>query len=321
MGDLIMRRSDWRRALAVCCAASVSLFAAPLAAAHLAPPSATPPVVPANTVSGVTVTAPEKPNPLVDPTTQFVRQRLPQSTFSEQYPRFRDAVCVHVEGLPAEYDDFIAKRVVEIAAQVHAPVAKTGDCRANVHVVFTSEPQALVTDIAKRKDIVLGFYWNAANLKRLAAFNRPVQSWYVTRTRSPSGESRLEIHDPTDYLNPRVGRAGSRLSSGMSTEVVHSLIVADANKVAGEKIEAVADYVAVLALARWQGAERCSSIPTILNLMAEGCAEDPPQAATVADLALLTGLYAVDPRENGSQQRATIASAMRKAAATEGGQR
>jgi hypothetical protein len=280
------------------------------ATAH-APPAAEPPE-PAPTVSGVTVTAPAKPSPLVDPTTQFVRERLPESTFSEQYPRFRDAVCVHVQGLPPEYGDFIAKRLVAIAAQVHAPVATAADCKPNVHVVFDTEPQKLVNDMAKRKDILLGFYWNASDLKRLAAFNRPIQSWYVTRTRSQSGESRLEIHDPTDYLNPRFGRAGSRLSNGMSTEVVHSLVVADANKVAGEKIEAIADYIAVLALARWQGAQRCSSIPTILNLMAEGCA-DPPEAATAADLALLTGLYSVDPRELGSQQRATIASAIRKA--------
>ena len=39
----------------------------------------------------------------------------------------------------------------------------------------------------------------------------------------------------------------------------------------------------------------------------------PDAAATPQDLALLSGLYAVAPRESGSQQRATIASAIRKA--------
>ena len=218
-----------------------------------------------------------------------------------------------MQGLPPEYADFIARRIVAVATQVHAPVAPAAGCKPNIHVVFETEPQKLLNDMARRKDILLGFYWNASDLKRLAAFRRPIQSWYVTRTRSDSGESRLEIHDPADHINPRVGRAGSRLSNGMSTEVVHSLIIADANKVAGEKIDAVADYIAVLALAKWRGLERCNAIPTILNLMAEGCAEDPPQAATTADLGLLTGLYSVDPRELGSQQRATIASAIRKA--------
>jgi hypothetical protein len=267
----------------------------------------------ASDLSGVTVTAPQKPDPLVNPASQFMRQHLPASTFSEQYPRFRDEICVKVVGLPAEFDAFIAKRITEIATQVGAPVSKDDDCRPNIDVVFSTEPQALISDIARRKDILLGFYWNSRDLKKLATFSRPVGAWYVTRTRSDSGESRLEIHDPTDHLSPRVGRAGSRLSNGMSTEVVHSLILADANKVAGEKIDAVADYMAVLALARWQGLERCNAVPTILNLMADGCEGEAPEAATSSDLALLTGLYSVDPRESGAQQRATIASAIRRA--------
>jgi hypothetical protein len=267
----------------------------------------------ASDLSGVTVTAPQKPDPLVNPASQFVREHLPASTFSEQYPRFRDEICVKVVGLPAEFDAFIAKRITEIATQVGAPVSKDDDCRPNIDVVFSTEPQALISDIARRKDILLGFYWNSRDLKKLATFSRPVGAWYVTRTRSDSGESRLEIHDPTDHLSPRVGRAGSRLSNGMSTEVVHSLILADANKVAGEKIDAVADYMAVLALARWQGLERCNAVPTILNLMADGCEGEAPEAATSSDLALLTGLYSVDPRESGAQQRATSASAIRRA--------
>ncbi|HEX3364095.1 hypothetical protein [Phenylobacterium sp.] len=292
----------------------VGLAGVALSASALAKETEPVPAAKAPTVSGVTVQAAPKSDPLVDPAREFVRQRLPESTFSEQYPRFRDDVCVKVIGLPDEYDAFIAKRLVEIAAQVHAPVAKAVTCQPNVHVIFTTEPQALLADIAKRKDILLGFYWNDANLKRLATFKPPVGAWYVTRTRDQFDESRLEMHDPSDFLNPRVGRAGSRLSNGMSTEVVHSLIVADAGKVAGEKIEAVADYVAVLALARWQKLDRCSSIPTILNLMADGCdPEARPEAATPADLALLTGLYSVQARASGSQQRSAIASAIRKA--------
>lgn len=290
-------------------AAAVLLAAAPASATQSGPAPA-----PSSNVSGVTVTAPLKPNSLVDPTNQFVRGHLPESTFSEQYPRFRDAVCVKVQGLPTEFDDFIAKRIVEVAAEVHAPIAKAARCAPNVRVIFTTQPQALLTDIAKRKDILLGFYWNDRDLKRLATFSRPIGAWYVTRTRDDSGRSKLEIHDPTDYLDPRVGRAGSRLSNGMSSELVHSLILADANKVSDAKIGTIADYVAVLALARWRGLERCNSTPTILNRMADGCdADTAPEAATPADLALLKGLYSVDPRESGSQQRATIASRMRAA--------
>ena len=104
----------------------------------------------------------------------------------------------------------------------------------------------------------------------------------------------------------------------MSPEVVHSLILADSNKVAGEKIDPIADYVAVLALAKWRGLEYCNAVPTILNLMADDCdGRAAAETMTPADFALLTGLYSVDPRELGSQQRATIASAVRKASRAE----
>jgi len=273
---------------------------------------------PPSEVSGVTVTAPPKPNPLVDPTSQFVRSHLPEGR-TDQLARFRDPICVKVLGLPPEFDAFVAKRIVEMAAQVHAPVAAALDCTPNVHVIFSPSPQAQIDDIAKRRDILIGFHF-PAQLKRLTTFSRPVGAWYVTRTVDQFGQSWLDVDDPRPY-SPRdggekpSGRAGSRLESQLSAEVVHSLILADANKVAGEKIDAVADYIAVLALAKWQGLERCNAIPTILNLMADGCEARAPEAATNADLALLTGLYAVDPLELGSQQRAAIASQMRAAEA------
>jgi hypothetical protein len=289
------------------------------ASAH-APPAAAP------TVSSVTVEAPKKPDPLVDPTTQFVRQHLPTSRF-EQYARFRDPVCVKVTGLPAEFDAFVAKRVAEVARAVKAPVADPATCTPNVDVIFSIRPQAQLTDIAKRRDVLFGFYFKA-NAKQVATFSRPMQSWYLTRAVGTDGGEILELNDgapcvgtgapgafPCDIKAPPLkGRAGSRLGNDMSSELVHSLIIADANRVAGEKIDAVADYIAVLALSRWQGLERCSAIPTILNLMAD-CTGEVPEAATAEDLALLKGLYSVDPREAGSQQRASIASRMRKAAA------
>jgi hypothetical protein len=293
-----------------------------LADARLAPPEA----APANTVSPLVLTAPEKQKELVDKTTEFVRQRLPVSRF-EQYARYNDPICVRVLGLPEAFDTFIAKRVIDVAKQVNAPVDPAPNCTPNVNVIFSPKPQAQLDDIAKRRDILFGFHFQA-EMKKLTTFRRPVQAWYVTRTTDTYGNKVLELAasiacitssalaPPCDVKAPAtIGRAGSRLGNDMSSELVHSLIIADAGKVAGEKIDAVADYIAVLALSRWQNLERCSGLPTILNLMAEGCdAEDRPDAATPGDLALLSGLYAVSPRESGALQRASIASAVRKAA-------
>ena len=268
-------------------------------------------------LSGVTIVAPLQ-DPLVNAASQYVRSRLPVSTFTEQYPRFHEPICVKVQGLPAEFNTFVAKRVVDLAASVNARVAASSDCRANVHVIFDPEPQALMSDIARRKDILLGFYWNDRQLKQMSTFNRTIGSWYVTRTLDQFDISRLEQHAPTAYLAPPTGRAGSRLGSDMRSDLMHTLIVADSKKVSDAKIGAVADYIAVLALAKWQGVEQCNAMPTILNLMADGCEADRvPETATPADVGLLKGLYAVADRVSGSQQRMVIAdrieSEMKKA--------
>ena len=303
----------WTAALA-----ALSLGAAAPALATQSGPSASA-AAPAN-LSGVTVNPAPKENPLVDPTTQFVRERLPEGPHALQFPRFHDPICVKVQGLPPEFDAFVAKRIVEVAAEVHAPLAKASDCTPNVNVIFTAHPQAQLTDIAKRRDILIGYQF-IPQLQRLSKVTRPIEARYVTRTVGDNGRSQLDVWDPDRFdpgqgKEPPAGRAGSRLANGMSAEIVHSLILADANKVSDAKIGTISDYVAVLALARWQGLERCNAIPTILNLMADGCdAEGAPEAATPQDMALLSGLYSVDPREFGTQQRASIASAIRKASA------
>lgn len=263
---------------------------------------------PTTNLSGVTVTPLQKPGPLVNPASQFVNAHLQQSV-SEQYARFRDAVCVRVVGLPQEFNAFVAKRVVEMANEVGAPVDKAATCTPNVNVIFSPDPKAQLHDILKRRDIVLGFRWSYSQLRQQATFSRTIQAWYVTRTRDTTGNSSLEINNP--LYDPQTGRAGSRLENDMSAELVHALVVADANKLADAKIGSVADYVAVLALARWRALERCNSIPTILNLMADGCdGENVPDAATPADRGLLTGLYSVAARESGAQQRMSIAQRM-----------
>jgi len=303
--------------------ASAALLAAGAAAASQSDRPTSSKGLPTKDLSGVTVTAPSKPDPLVSPERQFVRSHLPASR-NEQYARFHDPICVRVIGLPAEFDAFVAHRVVALARTVKAPVDSSSGCTPNVNVIFSPQPQQQLSDIAKRRDILFGFYFKT-DAKKLTTFSRPVQSWYLTRAVGTDGRDMLEINSgapcigtgapgafPCDLKAPPVtGKAGSRLGNDMSSELVHSLIIADANKVSGEKIGAVADYIAVLALSRWERLERCNSIPTILNLMAEGCdPETAPEAATEADIGLLTGLYAADPREAGSLQRASIAGRM-----------
>ena len=314
----MMHAPSWRLMGVALASLLLAGLSSPGLAANAEPPvsSAAPAT---NDLSGVTVTG-EKKDPLVDKTTQFVRGHLAENR-NRQYARFHDPVCVRVIGLPPEFDAFIAKRVVALAREVKAPVDASPACKPNVNVIFTTKPQALLDDVAKHREVLFG-YVQKADANKVRTFSRPIQAWYLTRAVDTNGNSMLEIYDPAPCQStgmpgappcdlkapPLMGRAGSRLGNDMSTELVHTLILADATKVADIKIGAVADYVAVLALARWEGLERCNALPTILNLMADGCAPDEVTEATPTDRGLLTGLYSVNPRESGTQQRASIAN-------------
>ena len=204
-----------------------------------------------------------KSSPLVNPASQFVRLHIPRGCRSSCRASATPSASRCRACRPA-FDAFVAKRIVDLAAQVHAPVAAAADCTPNVHVIFSPQPQAQIDDIARRRDVLIGFHF-PAQAKALTTVTRPIQSWYVTRVR---GHLRRQLGMEVDSncpMDPRIGpcgekptgRAGSRLGNDMSAEVVHSLVIADADKVSGAKIGAIADYIAVLSLAggrAWRGA-------------------------------------------------------------------
>ncbi len=307
------------------------LLAAATGRADAAPPNAAATPSQGANLSGVTVTA--KPHPSVSVASEFVRHRLPESPVTGQYPRFVDPVCVRVQGLPSQFNTFIAQRVVTLAGEVSAPLSKSENCVPNIQVIFTSEPQRLLNSIARKREVLLGYHYQS-QYQRLTTFSRPVQSWYVTRTRDTTGKGSFDIAnttgsnlDPMDAQfaggmtiggNGPHGRAGSRLGNDLSSDIAFSLILADASQVANGKIGPLADYIAVLALAQWHDIKDCNAlVPSILNLMADACSEPPPEAVTSSDLSILKALYKVDPRETGSQQRMEIADKLSKTAVVE----
>ncbi|HLZ74188.1 hypothetical protein [Phenylobacterium sp.] len=324
------RRFGLRALAAMTALTALTVLAAGAPGAKASAPATDPKATAAN-LAGVTVVA-KKPPPVISNASEFVRQRMPESPSTGQYARFREPICVAVQGMPDSFNSFIRERIIKLAREVNAPVSTFWACTPNVQVIFTDQPQRLLTNIGRKREEVLGFHYQA-QFKKLTTFDRPIQSWYVTRTRDPRGRNYLDFAHAglQGDIAPRTamfgggsvlggdslhGTAGSRLGAELSSDIAFALIIGDRNKVSNAKIGPVADYIAFLALARWQGLERCNSvILTILNLMADACQEDPPETVTAYDLNLLKALYLVNPRESGSQQRMEIADRIVKAAA------
>ena len=221
----------------------------------------------------------------------------------DQLSRWIAPVCPEVQNLPEAYATFIAKRIVEVAKSAGAPVRD--DCRKDIEIVFTSDPQAYMDGIAKKAPKLLGYHY-VHQTKEIAKVTKPIQAWYVTAT-----SNRIETYQDDPYHSAPGGTPGSRLSHGQLSVFDQILIVADTKKLSGYPVGQIADYLAMLSLSEAEAPDDCAELPSILDLVSSDCRTVPmPIVITDTDKAYLAGLYAMDPDEIGSLQRSAIANHM-----------
>jgi len=317
------------------CAASVSDHAR--AAAAAGPPTSQD----AAPLAEVAVTAPRDldRHTLEDVAVpHFVESHGVANERSDQVGRWRTNVCPATIGLQDTYNEYISRRIAEVARSVGAPTPLAGQCAANINVIITSEPQKLLDSIASKNRALLGY---SAHWKELGKFSHPIQAWYVTGTRSQAsrvlskpgaagtaaggmGQAAAGPSAPTTNAsaaggqggqssgadvtidsddNPLTGEAGSLLGHGFTSEIVRVTIIADANTLGHYPLRAIADYIAMLALTR-ATLTGCNPLRSIIDLLSVDCAPRArPESITEADTAYLQALYAstLDGRLNVEQ--------------------
>jgi hypothetical protein len=262
---------------------------------------------------------------------QFVKLHGAVSPLIHQIGRWRADVCPKVTGLNPRADAFVSRRVQEVARSVGAPTRGVGKgCAVNVEIVFTPEPQQLLNHIAKSYPMLLGSSRSAGD----TTFRHAIQSWYLTGTRVVNGvnppdpsfgnansmkgqsagadivrdadmlitgpsslpfTSGLTVDVPGSSGTAATGLAGSYFTNGLASEFVHVFVVVDTSKVAGDSLQSVSDYIAMLALTRMSSLDGCNELPSIIDLLSSGCGSHAkPQALTGADTAYLKALYSAD---------------------------
>jgi hypothetical protein len=271
----------------------------PVAAAAVGPP-----IVPE-----VTVTAPKPPESQQlagQSVPNFIKNHGKPAVLSGQLGRWVAEICPLTEGLTPAFNSFVSARVKAIAASVGAPHQWAAQCRPNVAIYFTADPQAMLDEVAKHAPQLLGFHY-PHQVKRLATVNRPIQAWYVTAMRGISGEDTID--DIWGSLPP--GRLGSRLTLGRSSLIVFVLVVADTRKLSSYSVGSISDYIALLTLSRPASLDGCGQLPSIIDLMSPVCGSDSTSTAmTAGDTAYLRALYSLNMEQSLSLQRMDIQDKM-----------
>jgi hypothetical protein len=207
-----------------------------------------------------------------------------------------ESICPLVLGLDPASNAFVTARLRAIAANVGAPLQTNLPCRDSVRIVFTDDPQKLMSTVLE---------WAAGSLfvrfphqmTRQLTFSadHPIQGYYVT---AGGGGRNLNadatLLGPLDLLPvwPFVIESGLNYGGRGLGGIVSVILVIDTKKAAGYSLHTIADYVSVLALSVVQSPDHCDPLPSILDLMSSSCgAREKPTAITAGDLAFLKALY------------------------------
>jgi hypothetical protein len=208
-------------------------------------------------------------------------------------------------GLKSDFTDFVIKRLKEIAAKAGAPLDPDAQCKPDIQIVFTTTPQALLNNILKSDNALVGYHDNSSQADAMAKVTHPIQAWYSTVTIDVRGIPRFDggnipgigcADPPKCRLNLARAQAyavtGGRIGDGLHSGFHDVIIVIDPVQLKGQEIGALADYITFLALTQPRSQDECQQLPSILNLLASACvAADTTSEMSEGDLGYLKGVY------------------------------
>jgi hypothetical protein len=258
--------------------------------------------------------------------TKFVEAFATPTRRTGKIARWESGVCPVAVGLKPVFIKFISQRVRDVATQVGAPVNADAACKPNIEIVFTADPQGLLDNVRRKQSGYLGYHDNSHQADELAKIIRPIQAWYTTETRDLHGRAMIDSaalqgvggqsnveNDSSQLAFGASAVTGSRLGDGRRSSLYHVVIVAEPAKLLDHEIGALADYVTLLALAQVSALDTCQQLPSIVNMLAAGCAPKV-SALTGADLAYLRGLYRMGPGRSLRTQEDEVAYQMEQGA-------
>ena len=296
--------------------ASILALIASAALAQSAPASSAPADA-STAVSPITVQA-APPKAIEKQSYRFVQQfAAAPNPEVDQIARWRDPVCVQVEGLPADQDALIKARIEDVAKAIGLPKPRA-NCLADVQVLFTTQPQAMMDSIYKRREELLGYYHRAKG-KQLKTVTHPIQAWYMTATLASGGdpENRTnplrEVIDDPDEMGPDGCGVSHNFTNCVQSELKNALIVADTKALEGKDLGLIADYLVMLTLAQPKSLDGCNALASVVDVLAKACAgRDLPDGLTSGDAAYLTALYSADPEARKWGEQGDMARRMAK---------
>ena len=263
--------------------------------------------------------APPEPAPSGDPGQEIVVrartdeevdrfvQALTQNARGRQIARWNDPICPRVIGLDPSHASFVVARIGAVARQFHIPVAR-GRCHGNIVVVVAGDADDFTAALVRRYPrLFRGRRDNLATRDEIAGLlqPRPIRWFAASATGNAEGAPIYDgIYRPSTM---------SRLTETTAENATLAFIIVDANKLQGLVWRQLAEYLALVALARpaMDGPYDVTTLLSIFQVRDTG--GQGPRQLTSWDRNLLRGLYMTNGALSAARQRASIAAQMERA--------
>ena len=242
----------------------------------------------------------------------FVRAVAASPGSSDQLGRWNEPICPKVLGGTVSEEAMVLARVRAVATEAGVRLAKAKSCAPNILVAFTHDPSGVVaTFLEKRPHAARGL--PVAARTDLIEGAHPIRWWYDLKVESRYGEA--PVGDSPALLGALATQAGSPGAGGggqlpqsehqsgnvaayssslIGTKTRQSIgaatIIVDVNRVRAQSPDALASFVAMVALAPLKLPPRPVPTPTITNLF---YATEHNKAADLSDWdrAYIAALY------------------------------
>lgn len=223
--------------------------------------------------------------------------------------RWNKPICPMVAGIPRPEGEFILLRVSEATLAAGARLAPS-KCKANFHVVLTSDPDRLVALWRKRAPRLFGGE-SPSKVRRILSKPRPIRVWY----------NAWEVCGEGGYVGPQGGAGSFGLWSGQSdchiedsrlrwnyvNSIASVIVLVDLDDIKEIKLGPLTDYISMVGLAQVDLDGDWGDAPTVLRLFADS-GDAASQRMSAWDRAFLKALY--NTTQASRLQRSSITEQM-----------
>jgi hypothetical protein len=291
----------------VTCAGYAALFGLTVVSAAIAQPSEPPPAQKADDTITVTGQKLEKKEARAQ-ALEFVSKHT--TRLGNQFARRTVPSCARVVGIDEGYAKIVQDKVNAVG-RAAGLMMEGGACKPNLHILFTSDANALMTQLRKAKPSLFDF---VEPRQRGKLYNDPVpvRWWYINDV--------IDAHDykstaraNADGTAPIVDRTivSPKISTGVVIDIAGTVVVVDIKQAEGYPLESIAAYAAMVSFAQLRPSGTTQGSSSIMSMFASATDRvNAPLDLTNFDYAYIRGLYAILPDRIGGSQRGRIATKM-----------